>query len=377
MAPIVAENCASCHQDGDIAPFALTDYAHAAPMAAAIAAATTDRTMPPWLADASGACGSYTDATWLSEEAIETLADWAAAEAPPGDETAVVEAPSAMDLEQPYASFDIGADYVPVTAPDDHRCFIVDPGFTTTQFVTDYQVVPGELAIVHHVIVYALGSDDADRFAAELDSRDETPGYPCMGSPNAYPSHSIGSWAPGMPPTHYPDGKGIRVDAGHKLVIELHYHEREGAGADRTVLRLHTVDSVEDEALVLPLADRGMVLPPGERSVATTYTFDVGANGLSSGFFLHGANPHLHLRGRSFQLEVERGGETTCLMDVPRWDFDWQRMYLYRRSTYIAPTDLLRMTCTYDTTGDTEEVLWGEGTGDEMCLLGLLVSGRP
>jgi hypothetical protein len=53
---------------------------------------------------------------------------------------------------------------------------------------------------------------------------------------------------------------------------------------------------------------------------------------------------------------------------VPRWDFNWQFMYLYENPLPLEPNDLLKMTCEYDTSTRNEAVRWGEGTLDEMCL---------
>ena len=82
----------------------------------------------------------------------------------------------------------------------------------------------------------------------------------------------------------------------------------------------------------------------------------------------------MHLRGRTLTLAAERDGASRCMADVPRWDFDWQQMYFYTAPFYLYPDETLRLSCAFDTTGDFDEVRWGEGTEDEMCLAGLLVT---
>src|ERR1043165_5965439 len=49
IAPILFAHCAPCHRPGEVAPFALLDYADAAKRADAIALETRKRHMPPWL----------------------------------------------------------------------------------------------------------------------------------------------------------------------------------------------------------------------------------------------------------------------------------------------------------------------------------------
>src|ERR1041384_4083943 len=76
MAPLFAEHCTSCHQEGGIAPFALDDYASAKPKAAAIAALTKSREMPPWGATSDGSCQSFADDLSLSDEQIASIERW-------------------------------------------------------------------------------------------------------------------------------------------------------------------------------------------------------------------------------------------------------------------------------------------------------------
>ena len=56
VAPILAEHCMGCHKDGGIAPFVLTDYDAAAPIAPQLLAAIEDGVMPPFDARARPDC---------------------------------------------------------------------------------------------------------------------------------------------------------------------------------------------------------------------------------------------------------------------------------------------------------------------------------
>ncbi len=88
-----------------------------------------------------------------------------------------------------------------------------------------------------------------------------------------------------------------------------------------------------------------------------------------------GVFPHMHTRGRSLRVEVDHAGQTQCLTDVPRWDFNWQQGYFYDGPPRIAGGgDMLRITCTHDTSAEGQPITWGEGTDDEMCLAFLYVS---
>jgi hypothetical protein len=271
---------------------------------------------------------------------------------------------------------DIGADPVPTQSPDEYRCFVVDPGLDVDRFLTAWQVVPGDPTIVHHVIVYTLDSDASEVAADDLDLLDATPGYPCFGGPAVPTSRPVAAWAPGTPVTRLPDDAGIRLVAGHRLVVQVHYNTAAGAAPDRTAVQLALTEGVGREAFVALVTDTSMVLPPGQAEVAHTWELPLGQLGLPLGAYVRGVFPHLHLRGRTLDLEVVRASDGTseCMVDVPRWDFGWQRTYFYDDPVYVDPDDTLRLTCTFDTSGDTAEVPWGEGTGDEMCLVGLIAT---
>ena len=66
---------------------------------------------------------------------------------------------------------------------------------------------------------------------------------------------------------------------------------------------------------------------------------------------------HMHYVGTDMRIGVKRpvpGGEPAeeCLLDTPKWDFNWQRGYRYDVPIDQAPTlkagDVLNLRCTYD-----------------------------
>src|SRR5688500_18463665 len=89
VAPIVYKHCVSCHRPGEIAPMSLLTYEQARPYARAIANAVTNRTMPPWHAEAPA--GTFHNERLLSDAERQTLTAWAAGgevKGDPGDLTA-------------------------------------------------------------------------------------------------------------------------------------------------------------------------------------------------------------------------------------------------------------------------------------------------
>lgn len=367
VAPILSEYCVNCHHSGGVAPFSLETYDDAVLQATRVALATRDRIMPPWLADASGACGDFHDPQWLTDAQIETIGAWVEAGTPEGDPSAGVPDPPVLPtVEDPDVVLDMGVDYSPgTTADDDYRCFVIDPGFAEDTFITGYEVVPGNPEIVHHVILYYLREESQE---AELDALDaeEGPGYTCFGSAGLRAPPAV-LWAPGIGATRFPEGTGIRIPAGRRVVMQVHYNVAGGGGTDRTTVKLETTADADVEAFWYPVADWDMEVPGRTAYVQTdaAETIDWSPSGRLQ---IYGAAPHMHTLGADLTLELERPDSTECLAHLPRWDFNWQRAYWYETPITVRNGDRLRITCGYDTTTRNEPVAWGDGTRDEMCL---------
>jgi hypothetical protein len=62
-----------------------------------------------------------------------------------------------------------------------------------------------------------------------------------------------------------------------------------------------------------------------------------------------------------------QGGDETCLLDIPAWNFHWQGGYQLKEPITFNPGDKMFVQCNFDNT-TMSPVEWGEGTGDEMCL---------
>ncbi|MCO4774157.1 MAG: hypothetical protein KDA24_29270, partial [Deltaproteobacteria bacterium] len=92
---------------------------------------------------------------------------------------------------------------------------------------------------------------------------------------------------------------------------------------------------------------------------------------------VHAVAPHMHKRGRSMQVEMWDLGAYECMLDLPRWDFDWQSLYFYEEPVTVKGGWNVRTTCTFDTRGAEQNVVWGDGTDDEMCLALFYVTGIP
>ena len=361
--PVVQQRCQGCHTAGGVAPFSLETYAQAAPHVAGIASLVESRTMPPWKAD--DACQPMKDSRRLSEAELSVIVAWARGGAPEGDPAQARANPTSLPtLPWVDAELSMAAPYTPSTArPDDYRCFVIDPKFPGERDLIGYDIVPGQRSLVHHVLLYGVSRAEALR----LDAAEAGEGYTCFGGPGSDGALGTvyGAWVPGTSATQYPAGTGITMSTENVIVMQVHYNTSHGGepshaiAPDLTSIKLQLAPGrVEKAALILPIADLNFTIPPKTSNYTSTVTFPFPA-----GAMLYGVGPHMHTRGRQITVNAD----STCLVNIPSWDFNWQQLYQFQIPLLLKAGSRLRLSCTWDNTGD-KAVRWGEGTDDEMCL---------
>ena len=376
VAPILEANCVTCHQNGGIAPFSLTNYESAKSHAVRMAEATRTREMPPMPVNNDGSCNTYSNARWLTEDEIETIAEWVDQGAPEGDGAQSIEPPPVTGLEDPDVVLELPRDYLPDDAlSDDYRCFVLPAPVAQRAFMTSYELVPGDPRVVHHAILYQPDDASAAIDAHALDDAEEGDGYTCFGGPIVSAS-PVALWAPGAGVVHMPSGTGVALEANRDVILQIHYNLEHGTHPDRTRLNLATVADGVTPGFFAPVANLDMMLPPRRDYVETTASESLVPN---QSFVVHGAMPHMHTLGRTLRVEAEASGETHCLVDVDRWDFHWQNAWWYDEPLDLEAVSSLSIRCGYDTSLRSETTTWGEGTADEMCIsyFYLTVSEQP
>ena len=398
IAPIVQNHCTGCHSSGGLAPFALRTYGDVFAHRQSIAQATSERTMPPWHAQAGHR--QYLHDPSLSSQQIESLARWAAtarAQDMPAD--TALSAPDTARLPGVDLVLRMPAPYAPSGDHDDYRCFVLDWPQQTTTFVTAIDVAPGNRSLVHHAIAYMAYPDGAS-YAAALDAADPGPGYACFGGPGQisakpYQYGSLGGWVPGYGPVTFPPGTGIRVEPGAKIVLQVHYNLESGSGTDQTTVELALADAVQREGFYIAWLNGYWTLPEYMPIPAHTWTkhefvaspfpyFEWFANvpvDSRRAFLIHSAIVHMHARGVTGEVFVkpEASVEESMLLRITRWDYHWQREYQFVQPVTFGVDDKLGVRCHWDNTEANQPVrdgvrqrprdlAWGEGTDDEMCV---------
>ena len=409
--PILQRSCQSCHVTGGIGPFPLVSYAESRGYGAAIVEETKARIMPPWHAQNTDECTvplPWKDDTRLSDEEIATLAAWKAAGLPEGDpkdapppRQQATGLPGVQQELKPATAFELAP------GADEFRCFILDPKLVKDSYVNGVFVVPGNDAVVHHVLVFT----DPDRKSLANVTADET-SYDCFGGARVANADLLTAWTPGGIPLEYPSNIAATVTAGSLLVMQVHYHPHSAteSASDQTTLQLRFSASAPEYNAVTalignfkgklpggdgllagpddPAAGPAFLIPANVSDHTETMQWTFKAAGTAAMPRLYGIGGHMHYVGVDEKVTLSHAdGSEACLMQIPHWDFDWQRRYDYDAPIsgllQLKTGDKLGIRCTYDNTLNNlhvaeslteqglaapHQVVLGETTLDEMCL---------
>lgn len=356
IAPLLQEKCVACHRPGDIGPFSLTEYAEVAGWADMILEVTQERRMPPWHADPK--FGKFANENRLSDEELRLIQDWVAAGAPEGDPADLPPPKQFVEGWQLQREPDLVVAMskqpfrIPAEGEVKYQYFLVDPGLKEDVWINAAEVVPGNRAVVHHVIVFNAGDGrivDDDR-------------------------QMLVAYVPGLRVTPLPKGMAKHVAAGSKLIFQMHYTPIGTEQLDLTKVGLYFIDAKDVTHTVQTISTRSRSfriepMKDDQRFVTVPVT-------APADLLLLSMSPHMHLRGKSFRYEVTwPNGQIETLLDVPRYDFNWQTTYRLAEPLHIPRGTKLVGYASFDNSPNnlanpdpTATVVWGDQSWEEMII---------
>ncbi|MFT4703821.1 MAG: hypothetical protein ACI81R_001514 [Bradymonadia bacterium] len=387
--PIVEQHCVSCHAVGGIGPFDLSDPENAIQFGAAIAASALAGDMPPWMPDDE--CLPISHVRRLEAAELDVIEGWrtggyeagdAARFVPPTEQgTPTLEDPTIVTQGEPYAPN--------ATLGDDYRCLPMDHVFEDDVWLTGTHVDPDQDAIVHHVLLFLVTPEQVEAMN-QLDASEDGPGYTCFGDTRLGDDKLMSAWAPGSVPVLMPTDTALRIPAGSRLIAQVHYSmtsvtDVETVPDESQIQLWTTTDAPDYEVRLLQVLDSSFTIPAGDADYSTERTFPVPVNGEIIGLL-----PHMHMLGKSITMShAPAGGESSCLVNIPEWDFNWQQMYSFPESEFVPVRfgDEFTIRCEWDNSAENQptvdgqqiaprDVRWGEGSLDEMCY-GIIVARSP
>jgi peroxiredoxin/mono/diheme cytochrome c family protein len=369
IARLFNKRCVECHHAGDIAPFSLTRYEDAAAWAEMIAEVVDQGRMPPWHADPK--YGHFSDDRRLSDDEKRLIHAWVAAGAPQGDLKELPPTPTFAasgwqqkrppDLILPMSDkpYHVKADGVL-----SYQNFRVDPHFTEDKWIEAAEILPGNRAVVHHVLVHARGRGE------RRGGGDGGGGGGGGGAGQGF----LAAYVPGLRAIPYPKGMAKRISAGSKLTFQIHYTPNGSKQDDITRIGLWFVDpkSVTQEVRTIAAVNPLFAIPAG----ADNHPVEASTQSLPSDAQILAFMPHMHVRGKSFLYEaVYADGKRQTLLDVPKYDFNWQTAYRVEQPLKFPKGTKIHAVAHFDNSTDNLNnpnprriVFWGDQTYEEMMI---------
>ena len=359
VAPIFYNRCVECHRAGEVAPMALISYNDARPWAKAIRQKVVDRSMPPWLASAENA--HFKNERRLSQKEIDTITAWVDAGAPKGSD-ADLPAPPKFEqgwaIGKPDAVISLDEEVaVPAEGVIPYKYLTVQTNFNEDKWVQAAELRAGNRKVVHHIIV----------FVQEPGTKTELSGESRGGR-----GYKLCGFAPGEQPKVFPPGTARLIKKGSKLTFQMHYTPNGEATTDRSYLGLiFSRTPVQKIALTGTATNARFVIPPGDSNyeVRSSWTApeDVRIIDLM---------PHMHVRGKDFTYTaVYPDGKTTVVLQVPKYDFNWQLLYQFKEPFFLPKGGRLDCVAHFDNSAKNKynpdpakEVRWGDQTWEEMMI---------
>lgn len=372
VAPILFQNCASCHHPGEVAPFSLLTYADARKHAHEIVQVTQSRQMPPW--KPVHGFGDFIGERRLTDAQIATIERWFKAGRPEGNPADLPPAPRFVEgwqLGKPDLVVKMPEAYtLKAEGNDVFRCFVVPLNLKEDKYVEAVEFRPSNRKIVHHSLFFL---DNSGR-ARQLDAADPGPGYDGAHGPRFFPSDGLGGWAPGVTPRRLPPGIGRLIMKGSDLVIQTHFHPSGKVETEQSSVALYFAKKPPENLFVSTMrAIRRLDIPAGQKDYETTSTFTVPTNVVLQGVF-----PHAHLLCKEIEVTATLpDGKKLPIIWIKDWDWDWQDEYLYKHPLEIPRGTRVTMRFRYDNSADNlrnpthppRRVRWGEQTADEMAIV--------
>ncbi len=353
---IINRRCVECHRAGEIAPFALTEYSDFLGWEDTILEVIAHNRMPPWTANPEH--GTFKNDARLTPDEKLVIRTWVENGMPEGDTSQLPEPPEFAQgwrIRQPDQVIYMRdtAFKVPAEGVVSYQHFPVDPGWTEDKYVIAAEARPDNVSVVHHIIAYVIPPGDEEER-------------------NKHRRMLIG-YAPGATPNILDEGVAVHISAGSTLVFELHYTPNGSEQFDRSYIGLTFTDKENVRKLLQgrAAAESKFEIPAGAADHVVTAEYQSRHDEM-----LLSMTPHMHVRGKSFRYEaIYPDGQQEILLDVPKYDFNWQLSYELAEPKLLPQGTRILCTATYDNSeanpanpDATRSVTWGDQSWDEMMI---------
>ena len=357
IARVFTDHCIECHRAGQVGPFTLTSYDDAVGWADTIREVIRDERMPPWLANPKH--GKFRNDCRLTDAEKDLVYQWIDHGMPQGDAADTPKLPEfnpdwripkpdvIVRMPEPFT--------VPAKGIVPYQYFTVDPGFKEDKWVRSAEGRPGNRSVVHHMLLFYIPPGQTQ--PKPLDAL----------------SNAVASFVPGMPATNGPETHARLIPAGSKLVFQMHYTPNGAETTDQSEAGLVFADPkhVAKQVGLASALNWKFQIPPGAADYKVEASYHIPQD-----VTIYSLTPHMHWRGKSFRFTaVYPDKSQEVLLDVPRYDFNWQNTYLLAMPKFLPDGTDVVCEAHFDNSANnpvnpdpTETVRWGDQTFQEMVV---------
>lgn len=362
VAPIVAENCAICHRQGGIGPFAMNSHLMLQGWSPMIRETLLTKRMPPEQVDPY--IGHFSNARSLSADDMQTLVHWIDAGAPRGagatDPLSELQFPAqdSWQLGEPDFIIKAPKHEVPATGVLDYIDVDVALPFTEDKWVRAVQFIAGDRSVLHHLLTYVTAPAE-DFNGGENNTQSVARRF-------------LEGYAPGkIDAMEFPTDTGVYIPAGHKLSMQFHYTTNGKATSDETILGLYMYDEPPTYENFTRSVSSQFRIPPyaADHETQAEYLFqeDVVVTGLRA---------HMHFRGKDMKFSAEMpDGTRKDLLSVPAYSYAWQPTYQLNEPAHLPAGTKVYVTGAFDNSeanpanpDPSKEITFGLQSWDEMFI---------
>jgi peroxiredoxin len=364
IAPIVIENCAGCHRQGGVGPFALDSYIMLLGWSPMIREVILNKRMPPMQVDPY--IGHSDDARYLDAEEMQTLVHWIDVGAPQGDGDAdpLEELANNIDLEareewylgEPDFIVTGPSNDVPPTGVLDYVYENVDLPFDEDKWIRAIQYRAGDPSVLHHLMTFVTEPEE-DFWGPERNDLSVSRRF-------------VAGYAPGKSNVfEFTEGTGVFIPKGHGLSMQFHYVTNGQRTTDVTQIGLYfSKEEGLQEQLVQAVSSR-FTLPPNafNHEMHAEHVFD-------EEVVITGVRARMNYRGKKMKFAIEEtNGELREIFSVPAYNYGWQPHYILGQPEVLPAGTKVHVIGAFDnsisnpTNPDPEkELTFGLNSWDEM-----------
>jgi hypothetical protein len=367
IAPILFNECATCHRPGQAGPFDLLTYQDARKRAKDIARVTGERIMPPWLP--VHGYNDFLSERRLSDQQIALIQRWVAEGAAEGNPAEMPPAPqfaSGWQLGEPDLVVETQPYTLAAEGKDIYFNFVTPIPTTATRFVSGVEFIPSNRA-VHHAFIDV----DETRASRRQGSKLSPPGFYGMELPESakMPGGQLLGWQPGKVAGLSSIPWVLRTNTD--LVLQLHMNPSGKPETIQPKVGFHFTDKAPtNSAFRVRLTSLQLDIPPGVSNYVSenSYTLPVDVQMVRVG-------GHAHYLCKEMQgYAILPNGEKKWLLYIKDWDFKWQGDYQYKEPVSLPKGSKVCLKFTYDNSTNNirnpfsppRRVLWGLSSTDEM-----------